>query len=211
MVKIRNLVRPLSPLQNEADRQEVKYGVISTTSLQRDLGNWETLYISGRLQKPHLPLLPSSSLSSALETNKKTALCLALILLGDRFTEYQLWEKIAGISYAGDPRMSIPGAENPEKVRNIVRGQGALEGFRAMYGTLIQESVGWEDQEKGKLDWQWKGQGDDYLIVRSRQDSCGTDDSNRTARTTWLNYSFNSLLASYILLRLITDLRSSGR
>lgn len=35
--------------------------------------------------------------------------------------------------------MSVPGAENPEKVKNIVRGEGALEGFRAMYGNLLSE------------------------------------------------------------------------
>jgi translocator assembly and maintenance protein 41 len=142
----------------------VKYGVISTSSLHKDLSSWETLYISGRLQKPHLPLLPPSTLGAALESNKKTALSLALILLGPRFTEYQLWEKIAGISYAGDPRMSIPGAENPEKVRNIVRGEGALEGFRVMYGDLLS-AVEWEGREKGE--WEWKGDGDEYLIVRT--------------------------------------------
>jgi len=163
MVKIRNLVRPHCDASARADGQEVKYGVISTTSLQKDLSNWETLYISGRLQKPHLPLLPPSTLTSSLESNKKTALSLALILLGPRFTEYQLWEKIAGISYAGDPRMSIPGAENPEKVRNIVRGEGALEGFRVMYGDLLS-AVEWEGREKGE--WEWKGDGDEYLVVR---------------------------------------------
>jgi len=152
MVKIRNLVSPHCDALARANGQEVKYGVISTSSLQKDLSNWETLYISGRLQKPHLPLLPPSTLTSSLESNKKTALSLALILLGPRFTEYQLWEKIAGISYAGDPRMSIPGAENPEKVRNIVRGEGALEGFRVMYGDLLS-AVHWEGREKGELEW----------------------------------------------------------
>jgi translocator assembly and maintenance protein 41 len=59
--------------------------------------------------------------------------------------------------------MSIPGAENPEKVRNIVRGEGALGGFRVMYGDLLT-SLQWEGQEKGE--WEWKGEGDEYLIVR---------------------------------------------
>lgn len=151
--------------KNGSDEQEVKYGIISTTTLTNDLQNWETLYISGRLQKPHLPLLAPSSLSEPLEQNKKTALSLALILLGDRFTEYQLWEKIAGISYAGDPRMSIPGAENPEKVRNIVRGQGALEGFRAMYGDLLRGESGVIWAEEKKWEGEWKGSGDEFLVV----------------------------------------------
>ena len=59
--------------------------------------------------------------------------------------------------------MSIPGAENPEKVRNIVRGEGALEGFRVMYGDLLS-AVHWEGREKGELEW--KGNGDEYLVVR---------------------------------------------
>ena len=47
--------------------------------------------------------------------------------------------------------MSVPGAENPEKVKNIVRGEGALEGFRAMYGNLLSETKEVEIQsEHGK-------------------------------------------------------------
>jgi translocator assembly and maintenance protein 41 len=156
--------------------QEVKYGIIQTKSLIHDLRTWETLYISGRLQKPHLPLLPppisstssikEGGLEEALQTNLRQSLSLALILLPDRFTEYQLWEKIAGISYAGDPRMSVPGAENPEKVRNIVRGEGALEGFRAMYGDLLEPTVHWEGEgEKGGERISWKGQGEDMMVV----------------------------------------------
>ena len=30
--------------------------------------------------------------------------------------------------------MSVPGAENPDKVRNIVSGEGAREGMRGLYG-----------------------------------------------------------------------------
>jgi translocator assembly and maintenance protein 41 len=63
--------------------------------------------------------------------------------------------------------MSIPGAENPEKVRNIVRGEGALEGFRAMYGDLLSQSaVKWEEGKPERVtEWEWRGQGDEYLTV----------------------------------------------
>jgi len=176
-----------------ADDQEVKYGIIQSNSLIRDLSTWETLYISGRLQKPHLPLLPllpgsSTGLESALANNLKQALSLALILLPGRFTELQLWEKIAGISYAGDPRMSVPGAENPEKVRNIVRGEGALEGFRAMYGSLLEgmEVEGYE----------WRGDGEEMMSVSTSQVTLARakeekvlNDSNRLQQTTWPIYS----------------------
>jgi translocator assembly and maintenance protein 41 len=152
----------------------VKYGIISTSTLAKDLSGWSTLYISGRLHKPHLPLLSPASLADPLITNLKSALSLALILLPERFTELQLWEKIAGLSYAGDPRMSVPGAENPEKVRNIVRGEGVLEGFRGMYGGLVADMEGLKWAEKDKSDgqgWKWIGEGEAELVVSSSASS----------------------------------------
>lgn len=61
--------------------------------------------------------------------------------------------------------MSVPGAENPEKVRNIVRGEGALEGFRAMYGSLLEgtEVEGYE----------WKGDGEEMMTVSTSQTCAG--------------------------------------
>lgn len=71
----------------------------------------------------------------------------------------QLWEKIAGISYSGDPRMSVPGAENPEKVRNIVRGPGVLQGFRGLYAPHVG-SVG---LRLAASPLEWKGQGEEIV------------------------------------------------
>ena len=108
------------------------------------------------------------ALSPALESNDAAALALALLLLPSQsFTEYELWEQIAGLSYAGDPRMAVPGAENPEKVKNIVRGEGALQGFRDKYGTAMMR-LG-VHQEKGTSGLsgaiQWQGQGETVLEV----------------------------------------------
>lgn len=50
------------------------------------------------------------------------------------FSEKQLFETIAGISYSGDPRMVLPG-ENRGKVGNIVRKQGPQ--FRELYCRLV--------------------------------------------------------------------------
>ncbi|WWD21524.1 hypothetical protein CI109_106010 [Kwoniella shandongensis] len=150
---------------------DVKYGVISSATLQRDLEEWTTFYLSGRLHKPVLPLLLSPtapSLSSALESNLHSALCVALILSPPEFTEDELWERIAGLSYSGDPRMSVPGAENPDKVKNIVKGDGAREGFRAMYGPFLTDlGLSWEIQEeKSDVDaeWVWKGEGEEVIV-----------------------------------------------
>jgi hypothetical protein len=43
--------------------------------------------------------------------------------------------------------MSVPGAENPDKVKNIVAGPGNLRGFRRLYGGLLDRIPGvrWED------------------------------------------------------------------
>lgn len=61
----------------------------------------------------------------------------------------------------------MPGAENPEKVKNIVKGEGAREGFRRDYGGLLRRlGISWEGEEKGgKKEWEWKGNGEDMMIV----------------------------------------------
>lgn len=128
--------------------------MISTPTLVRDLEQWETLYVAGRLHKPVLFLAKNPDLDGPLGDNTLAALSLALLQLPPEFPEIDLWEKIAGISYSGDPRMSVPGAENPAKVRNIVRGPGVLDGFRNLYaphlGTVGLRLSGAPGQWQGK-------------------------------------------------------------
>ncbi|EIW71241.1 hypothetical protein TREMEDRAFT_16117, partial [Tremella mesenterica DSM 1558] len=154
----------------------IKYGVISTSALKRDLEEWTTLYVAGRLHKPvstftirpfcsHsqvLSLVSTPTLESALRTNLRSAASVALLGLGPTFSELALWEQIAGLSYSGDPRMSVPGAENPEKVKNIVRGEGVLDGFRKLYGRhLAKMSLEWENEKSYKG---WRGMGEEGLV-----------------------------------------------
>lgn len=140
--------------------------MISVDALCRDLLDWETLYISGRTQKPvrarPLPhnarslarcACPNSHTLSgnffplqvkilhddarvrlANQVNLASALRAALLLLPEEFTEIELFEEIAGLSYRGDFRMRV--GENPHKVRNIVAAQ--LPAFRSLYGGLIK-------------------------------------------------------------------------
>lgn len=141
---------------------QVKYGVISTPSLRRDLEEWRTLYVSGRLHKPVMTLLSTSQVDEAQSTNLRHALHVALLQLPPTFTELMLWEQIAGISYSGDPRMSVPGAENPEKVKNIVRGKGVLEGFRELYQEPLADlPVAWSSGSD--VASAWEGQGEESL------------------------------------------------
>ena len=49
----------------------------------------------------------------------------------------------------GDPRMSIPGAENPHKVKNIVSPQ--IHRFRGLYGRLLYGMKGVVADEPDRL------------------------------------------------------------
>mmetsp|Transcript_13887 Transcript_13887/g.15824 ORF Transcript_13887/g.15824 Transcript_13887/m.15824 type:complete len:309 (-) Transcript_13887:1394-2320(-) len=105
--------------------RKIKYGVISTKSLCRDLETWDTLYVSGRLHKPVRMLVDphgvhKQRLKDGLELNLKNALNVSLFLLPETFSKFELFETIVGLSYTGDMRVGV--AENPNKVQNIVRG-----------------------------------------------------------------------------------------
>ena len=86
-----------------------------------------------------------------MDANLAAALRAALLLLPGRFTEHELYCAIAGLSYAGDPRMVI--GENVNKVHNIVAKQ--LPQFRALYAPLLGEAGvavegdAWLTQETG--------------------------------------------------------------
>jgi len=78
--------------------------------------------------------------------------------------------------------MSVPGAEHPDKIANIVKGKGALEGMRGLYGEFFEdgnlgltwdvraEEVGTGRQvEKGNQGgWEWRGSGEGLLRVSWR-------------------------------------------
>src|SRR5690606_32908410 len=114
----------------------IKYGVVNVDTLCRDLTEWDTLYMAGRLQKPVKILRDDARVRIANQANLISALRVALLLLPDKFSETQLFRTIAGISYMGDPRMSLM-TENPHKVANIVDNQ--LGNFRKLYGPLIEQ------------------------------------------------------------------------
>ena len=136
----------------------IKYGVVHLDTLVADLSEWQTLYLAGRLQKPVKILRDDPRVRLASQVNLISALRIALLMLPERFTERQLYERIAGLSYIGDPRMnSFLSGENPNKVSNIVREQ--LPSFRQLYAPLIDNlpnldfndsytphNIGWEKE-----------------------------------------------------------------
>eukprot|EP00048_Salpingoeca_helianthica_P004306 m.75642 g.75642 ORF g.75642 m.75642 type:complete len:300 (+) comp13139_c0_seq4:234-1133(+) len=112
----------------------VKYGVITVKDLISDLTHWDSLYLSGRLHKPVKFFSTTVEVADAQAHNLNMALAAARLTLPAAFTEVELFNAIAVISYAGDPRM-IAG-ENPDKVRNIVAGN--IEGFTTLYTPLLR-------------------------------------------------------------------------
>lgn len=130
----------------------IKYGVVNLDTLCRDLSEWETLYLAGRLQKPVKILRDHPGVRVANQINLLSAVRTALLLLPPNFTEQDLYATIAGISYLGDPRMVLP-AENPRKVINIVAGQ--ITNFRRLYKPLIEQlpNLSFNDSRTSSGDW----------------------------------------------------------
>ena len=130
----------------------VKYGVVNLDTLCRDLSQWNTLYLAGRLHKPVKILRDDPRVRLANQVNLISAIRTALLLLPPKFTEQDLYKTVAGISYLGDPRMSL-GAENLNKVGNIVKHQ--LPNFRRLYAPLIENlpNVSFQDPRSSSPSW----------------------------------------------------------
>ena len=131
----------LVPVAGEPGRL-MKYGVVSSAALERDLRRWSSLYLAGRLQKPVVWVdAPDGPLEAALEANLRAALAAALLALPETFDERALFAAIGNLSYAGDVRFLL-GSEDPKKVANIVAGAGNLERFRALYAGDVAAAAG---------------------------------------------------------------------
>ena len=125
---------PIANNDTGTSNRLLKYGVIETFDLQKDLTTWETLYVAGRLHKPVQLIKSSGQLDVCMEINSDYAIYTALSLLPSRFTEQDLYMKIASLSYTGDPRMLI--GENPHKVRNLV--EPILPAYRKLYDSHLR-------------------------------------------------------------------------
>ncbi|KAL7627789.1 Mitochondrial translocator assembly and maintenance protein 41 [Parahypoxylon ruwenzoriense] len=130
----------------------IKYGVVNIDTLCRDLSEWDTLYLAGRLHKPVKILRDDPRVRLANQINLLSALRTALLLLPPTFTEQELYATIAGISYLGDPRMAFP-TENPKKVANIVNHN--MLNFRRLYAPLVGSlpNVIYDDPACSKPNW----------------------------------------------------------
>ncbi|QRV86482.1 matrix Mmp37 protein [Ceratobasidium sp. AG-Ba] len=122
-----------NPYVKVKDGVTIKYGVTTVDNLCADLLGWKSLYMAGRMHKPIRIIKDDPRVRLTQQVNLTSAVRAALLTLPERFDEKQLFERITGISYSGDPRMSF--AENPHKIRNIVSAQQAQ--FRELYHRLV--------------------------------------------------------------------------
>ncbi|XP_037831485.1 phosphatidate cytidylyltransferase, mitochondrial isoform X2 [Kryptolebias marmoratus] len=133
------------------DGRVIKYGVISTDSLIDDLMHWKSMYVAGRLHKPVKMLVQSENgkLRAALVANLKSAVTASFLMLPESCTEDDLFQQIAGLSYAGDFRMVF--GEDKSKVANIVKDN--IQYFRILYSNILRDcpQVVYKPQQ-GKLE-----------------------------------------------------------
>jgi mitochondrial translocator assembly and maintenance protein 41 len=123
------------------DPVPMKYGVVAREDLVRDLTEWETLYLSGRLHKPTLALMdPPDWFETAQHRNLTAAVATALLFMASGPTE-QSWGAfyrcIASLSYTGDFRVQM-GGEDPQKLNKLVLAPGQIERFQAMYKPVLE-------------------------------------------------------------------------
>lgn len=130
---------PFVAMASDGKTHLLKYGVTTLELCLRDLCEWNSLYVAGRLQKPVKYLRQENKIFELVnQYNLKSALTLALLLAPTKFDEVKLYETITLVSYMGDPRMAI-GGENPKKVQNIVNKQFAK--FRHLYAPIMEHMV----------------------------------------------------------------------
>lgn len=127
--------------------QAIKYGVIGTEHLCRDLCDWDTCYVSGRLHKPVQQLKSDFKVQQACQQNLRSALSASLLLLPASFSLQELFATIVGLSYQGDIRMAF--AEDSRKVQRIV--EGSFQGLQHMYLPLLQGLQGLTASKTGPL------------------------------------------------------------
>jgi translocator assembly and maintenance protein 41 len=137
------------------DPVPMKYGVVDLQDLLRDLNQWESLYLAGRLHKPTLPLLsPPDAFVEAQNQNLHAAVAASLILLmlspetrhdvdessssnSSACSWASLFRSIASLSYTGDFRMQF-GGEDPQKLEKLVQSPGQFHRFQTLYRPVLQ-------------------------------------------------------------------------
>lgn len=143
---------------------QIKYGIISKEQMLQDLQEWRHLYMAGRLHKPVQDIVPpddDKDMKNALDTNLRNAFQVALLMLPEKFTSYQLFHTISSLSYKGDFRMIF--GENKNKVANIVKAQET--DFFQLYAPIMKDLA-----QYVAVDFGAKEKGSENVVTQFEQD-----------------------------------------
>lgn len=143
---------------------QIKYGIISKEQMLQDLQEWRHLYMAGRLHKPVQDIVPpddDKDMKNALDTNLRNAFQVALLMLPEKFTSYQLFHTISSLSYKGDFRMIF--GENKNKVANIVKAQETE--FFQLYAPIMKDLA-----QYVAVDFGAKEKGSENVVTQFEQD-----------------------------------------
>ena len=185
---------PLVSINNNGHDLILKYGVVSLQDMLRDLQDWETFYLAGRLQKPILVLQENYQVTQNNMRNRNQALAMAILMLlkkKEEFTFEEILQTIVGLSYQGDIRVGI--AESPTKVQDIVLG--SFQQLKEIYS---------QTEGTGKFLTQVNGSfrlnvslPDIYSVLpRQYQGPDGENRLRRTIRTVSFQQTFKGLLTA---------------
>mmetsp|Transcript_24240 Transcript_24240/g.51153 ORF Transcript_24240/g.51153 Transcript_24240/m.51153 type:complete len:430 (-) Transcript_24240:804-2093(-) len=131
---------------------KMKYGVVDREDLMRDLLDWDSLYLAGRMHKPTLSIVTKDDdydLLRAQTKNLQAAMATALLLSSSSSAATttttavssmswpSLYRQIAALSYTGDFRMQV-GGEDPLKLDKLVQAPGQLQRFHVLYRPTLK-------------------------------------------------------------------------
>lgn len=120
--------------------QRIKYGVIEEIAFIKDLKDWNSFFIAGRLHKPTILLNHiSNEWKDMVMEAQKVNLCNAMNIVDKINAKIsplnEMIEKSISLSYIGDIRGNW--AENSSKIKNIFKGQEKY--LLKMYETPLKE------------------------------------------------------------------------
>lgn len=99
----------------------IQYETVSMGDFCYDLNHWAELHVAGHLHKPIETIVAAKSLemASAIENNTQSALRVALLLLPEQFSYWDLFMEIAQFSYNGK-QFKTTIQKNREAIRKVV-------------------------------------------------------------------------------------------
>lgn len=151
------------PSSQNSNMPSIKYGVVHIDDINNDLQNWKYLYIAGRLHKPVVSFINTTSnnnshdqISSQLlyqeQYNLPAALSTSLLLHllststsneqqqqehGTIIDDQTLFYYITQLSYMGDIRMKY-NAEDPNKIHKLISGDDHINRYWNLYSSHIE-------------------------------------------------------------------------